>query len=59
MYNIRSAHMCIKASQVTGPIIQKVIQSTNKNTLPSQLRIIGPLWWESTGHRWIPTTKGQ
>ena len=22
-------------------------------------RLIGPLWWESTLHRWIPLTKGQ
>ena len=22
-------------------------------------RVTGPLWWESTGHRWIPTHKGE
>ena len=39
------------------PFVQQSVHVKNKEN--AKLYITGPLWWESTGHRWIPLTKGQ
>ena len=45
-----------RGSQWRGPnIVHHMMTSWHGNAL----HITGPLWGESTGHRWIPLTKGQ
>ena len=43
----------ISKSLVTRQFVQQLV-----NIMP-KLLITNPLWWGSTGHRWIPLTKGQ
>ena len=49
------------ASQITNQSTVVVFLNSlfGLNKKVSKFRIIGPLWEESTGHRWIPLTKGQ
>ena len=61
--------MSAMASQITGVSIvcsavcsgadQRKYQSSASLAFVNIFRVTGPLWGESTGHRWIPLTKGQ
>ena len=58
MFSVSKArHQEYEYSQVTISRIlmcnEYMMTSLNKNVF----RVTGPLWWESTGHRWIPITK--
>ena len=39
--------------------IFSIVQSVASATKPNSFHITGPLWEESTGHQWVPLTKGQ
>ena len=41
----------------TWLLVQNIIQSKKKDYI--KIYITAPLWGESTGHQWIPLTKGQ
>ena len=44
-------------SWTTWLFVQQFIQVNKENI--EALQVTGPLWGESTGHQWIPLTKGQ
>ena len=56
--NLQGRHINIMASQITGmsTFCSTSFYANNKRQHQS---ITGPLWGESTGHQWIPLTKGQ
>ena len=39
---------------ITVPLSQRVMKTSSNGNI---FRVTGPLWGESTGHRWIPLTK--
>ena len=51
--------MIIMASQITYPqfFVQPFVKGNIKENI--EARVTGPFWWQFTGHRWIPLTKGQ
>ena len=46
--------ICRQSSNAHTKFLWSLMTSSNG----SRLRVTGPLWGESTGHRWIPLTKG-
>ena len=54
---LRVHYSGVKASQFTDHLTDCLFQSLfQANGNKSKLCITGPLWWETTGHRWIPVT---
>ena len=59
MYLIRVSHMRILTSQITVKLTICLGKQQRKRQSSALLvRFTGSLWGESTGHRWIPLTKG-
>ena len=48
---------CMRLEIHCGQHLVATIMMTSSNG--NIFRVTGSLWWESTGHRWIPLTKGQ
>ena len=51
--------MSAMASQISGVSIVCSIVCWGADQRKHQSSASQPLWWNSTGHRWIPLTKGQ